>query len=869
LIVGSHIGRFEILGELGAGGMARLYRARDPLLDRAVAIKLLSEHLGHSREHLARFAQEAHAISALSHPNIVTIYEVSEHEGCPFIAMELVAGRGLRALIDQRFPSLRGLLSIAAQIAHGLAAAHEKGIVHRDLKPENVVVTAEGLAKILDFGLAKRVAPGGSGEQTTLDQALATEPGHLLGTVAYMSPEQARGLPLDFRSDQFSLGVMLFEMLSGRRPFAGATPLDTLGEILHAEPSGIEELERRIPAPLAWVLRRCLAKDPAARFASTRDLAQELDTLRDRMTDAGGLVSSHAMAARAPRRSRWVAAAAGVLLLSGLAGGLAWRWLPARNPSASPLTGAPRRVAVLAFRDLSESPAGKLVGEGFAETVSVRLATAAGLAVLPAAALESAPSDARELARRTGAEAVLRGSLQFQGSTVRASFSILDRDGKQISAGQAEGPSARLLALQDEIASLVAAALGAPSVAAAPRAEPAFAEDRYLEALGHLRRYENEASVDAAIRILDALGDSPQVAAARARAYLAKYTITQQRDWAEKAIAASRLATAEGAPAAGARETLGRLELLLGRPLAAVGEFERAVAGQPNSVEARLGLAAALEQLGRTAESEAAYRRAVALQPGWWGTHSHLGVFLLTHGRIEESLPSLRDAIRLSPDNTRAINNLGIAYQQLGRYEEAIAEYRRSLAIRPTASALSNLGTCEFVLGHYAKAAETYRRAVALQEDNAVLWLNLGDALRWAGNREAEPRAAYRRAIRLFEADLAVTPGDPDRQMNLALALGRTGRFELALRHAGRALELAPANAYVLYPAALVRWIAGETDPALDLLERALAAGYPIEAVRTDPELSGLRAHARFAKILKTAEDQLKVSAAPAAKEGT
>ena len=282
--------------------------------------------------------------------------------------------------------------------------------------------------------------------------------------------------------------------------------------------------------------------------------------------------------------------------------------------------------------------------------------------------------------------------------------------------------------------------------------------------------------MDAAIRILDALGDSPQVAAARARAYLAQYELTQQREWAEKAIAASRLATVEGSQEAGAYETLGRVQLLLGKPLAATRELERAVASQPNSVEARFALAAALDQLGRASEAEAALRGAVALQPGWWGTHSHLGIFLVTKGRFAESLPILREAIRLSPDNTRAIGNLGIAYQQLGRYEEALAEYRRSITIRPTPEALSNLATCEFVLGRYSEAAETYHRAIALQAGNGVLWRNLGDALRWTGGREAETRSAYLRAIDLLEADLAVTPGDADLEMDLAFAYGRTGQ---------------------------------------------------------------------------------------------
>ncbi len=837
--------------------MGRLFRARDPRLGREVAIKLLAERLDRSREHQLRFAQEARAASALNHPNIVTIYEVGEHDGHPYIAMELVAGRSLHSLIRAGFPSMRNLLAIAAQIAHGLAAAHEKGIVHRDLKPDNVMVTPEGLAKILDFGLAKRTPAGGPDDQTTIDGAPATEPGRLLGTVAYMSPEQARGLPLDFRSDQFAFGAILFEMLAGERPFGGATPLDTLSAILHTEPAGLERLEERIPAPLAWVVRRCLSKDPANRYAATRDLAQELDAIRDRMTDAGSLIGTRQLprAGQRPAVRRLAAAAAGMALL--LLALLGYRQLAGGGEpgaAAREPTSAPRRLAVLPFRDLTGTASGALVGEGFAETIAVRLADAAGLALLPAAALDAGADDPAEVARRTGAEAIVRGALQFEGATVRATFSILDADGRQIAAGRAEGRNERLLAVQDEIAALAAAALGVPAAGRpAPRAAE-FAEDRYLEALGHLRRYDNEASVDAAIRILSELGGAARIEAALARAYLAKYSITEQREWAERAIAASRRAMTEDGAEAGALETLGRVERLLGRPEDAARDFERAIGERPSSVEAWLGLAGALEQLGRTAEAERAFRRAVELQPGWWGAHSHLGVFLLTQGRIEESLPSLLEAIRLSPDNTRAISNLGIAYQQLGRNEEAIIEYRRSIAIRPTAEALSNLGTLEFVRGRFAEAADAYARAVALQEDNAQLWSNLGDALRWAGGHEPEQMQAYRRAVDLLEADLAVTPGDAARNASRAVALAWIGHGEEALQHAERALELAPADGYVAYQAALVRLIRGETDAAVELLGHAVAHGYPAAALRADPELERLRSHAGFARMVGTSQ---------------
>ncbi len=767
--------------------------------------------------------------------------------------MELVDGKSLRELIAKGFPSLRRLVHVAAQVADGLAAAHGKGITHRDLKPENIVVTAAGLVKILDFGLAKQAPALSEVDQTTVDASPATGPGHIVGTLSYMSPEQARGWPVDYRSDQFSFGTILYEMLTGRKPFRGASQADILSAILTQEPEGISRLNPRAPAALGWLVERCLRKDPEDRYASTRDISHELATIRDHMTESGSLVSDRTHVIAIPERRRTVGAiaAAAAAILAVAAGGL---WLHRREPRPAARAAdanAGRRIVVLPFRDLSGTASGSLVGEGFAETVSALLASAGGAAVLPPGAVDGSGADFAAVVQRTGAQVVVRGSLQFQGSRVRATWAVLEPDGKQLSSGAAEGTTARLLDLQDDVARRAAAALGLASAAPVPRGGgPEFAEDRYLRALGHLRRYENEAEVDAAIRILEELGESGAVQAALARAYLAKRTITGERSWAERAIdASSRAARLE--PSLGpVQETRGRIDLLLGKPDEAAEAFRQALRAQPLSVEAQLGLATALQKLGRNTEAGREYRRAVETQPGWWSTHSHLGVFQLTTGEFDGALASFRTALSLSPDNTRVLENLGVTLQQLGRHEEAILEYRRSIATRPTASALSNLGTCLFVLGRYDEAVQAYERAASMTPDDATIWLNLGDALRWSASPRDRIVRAYSRAITLLEADLALTPRDADKETGLALALARTGEDRRARAHADAALALDPKNAYVLYPIALVRLAAGDTRAALDLLERAVAAGYPTGEMLRDPELTPLRSDPRFVRIL-------------------
>src|SRR6266568_2795195 len=266
--------------------MGEVYRARDTRLARDVAIKVLPAELTDDSGRLDRFEKEARAASSLNHPNIVTIYEIDQVDSTAWIAMELVDGKTLRTLLDGGALPWRKLLSLAAQTADGLAKAHAAGIVHRDLKPENLMVTRDGFVKILDFGLAKLVPAGfESSEGSHLATVTrGTEPGTVLGTVGYMSPEQASGHPVDFRSDQFSLGAILYEMASGKRAFDRPTAVQTLSAVIQDEPEPLSATAPKIPANLIWIIERCLAKDPEERYASTRDLARDLAALRDHVS---------------------------------------------------------------------------------------------------------------------------------------------------------------------------------------------------------------------------------------------------------------------------------------------------------------------------------------------------------------------------------------------------------------------------------------------------------------------------------------------------------------------------------------------------------------------------------------------------------
>ena len=319
--------------------MGEVWKARDTRLDRVVALKVLPEEFFENRESVARFEREAKALAAVSHPNIAVVYSFEEISGRYLLVQELLEGETLRGALAKGPLPLRKALDVALQVAEGLAAAHGKGIVHRDVKPENVFLTKDGHAKLLDFGLARHdVTRHDAADTRSPTLAALSEKGAILGTVAYMSPEHARGEAVDFRSDQFSLGVVLYEMLTGKRPFAGTSAAETMAAIIRDEPEPLAKLDPKLPAPVGWIVQRCLSKDPEERYSSTKDLAKELQSLRTHLSEA--VSASDVVPGETPRLLRrvpfWTLAAVAALtaVLGLFFGG---RYLRTGPPPASPV----------------------------------------------------------------------------------------------------------------------------------------------------------------------------------------------------------------------------------------------------------------------------------------------------------------------------------------------------------------------------------------------------------------------------------------------------------------------------------------------------------------------------------------------------
>jgi serine/threonine protein kinase/tetratricopeptide (TPR) repeat protein len=848
IAAGVRIASFEVRAHIGAGGMGTVYRAYDTKLGRDVAIKILRENLAESADYLRRFEREARSASALNHPNIITIFEINEFEGAPFIAMELVEGTRVREMLLPGALPLRKLLNVATQIADGLAAAHERGIVHRDMKPENVMITRQGLVKILDFGLARLGGPADKYEDDSTAEITRERGGRLLGTASYMSPEQASGAEVDFRSDQFSFGAMLYEMATGRRAFKRDSTADTIHAIIHDEPEPIQRINPRIPAPLCWIIERCLAKDPNDRYASTTDLKRELQIFRERLPDTGsGDRLLHGF--RIPPRKRALVIASAVAVVIVLA--ILVRLPDRLRPASAPVSGR-QYLAVLPFKDLSGQRDNELFSRGLAEAVSSRLAKFSAIQVIPptsSAPLIAKGADGRRIAQELGATMLLNASVQHNGDTLKIQYALTDSiSGNTIAKDTVTGSVDSMWAVQDEVSDAIARRLGieqSPPPSQQAELETAEEQDLYLRALGNLQNYEDEKSLDAALaqlrELLETASGSPLVHAALGRTYMYKYILTKDRPWSEKAIQAADRSRVLAPDAPDVLLTYANVQRLTGRFAEAIATFKRALVLQPNSPEAVLGLANSYQGAGQIEDAERAFRRAIALRPTWWAGHNDLGAMYLGLARYDDAAREFSQVTQLNPQSSWGYSNLGATHIMKERLPEAIAALTKAVSIREDAAAYGNLGYCYYYLGRYEKSAEAYRKAVTLRPNVATQWANLSDACRWTPTCASEVEPATDEAIKLLNQELAVNPRNSRAHATLAVCLAQSGRRDDAQEHIRQALELEPKNPTRMFQAARVANLRGDSSGAVSWLRRAIDAGSGELEIQRDPEFRELR----------------------------
>jgi serine/threonine protein kinase/Flp pilus assembly protein TadD len=681
--------------------MGEVYRARDTRLERDIAIKVLPERLANDPPSLARFQREARAVAALSHPNVIAIHDIGVHEGMPYVVMELLEGETLGRRLKRAALDWATALALATAATEGLAAAHAKGIVHRDIKPDNIFLTAGGGVKVLDFGLARleKAAPGPQGLSATV--TFETQQGVVLGTICYMAPEQVRGQQADARSDVFALGCVLFEMLTGRRPFTGDTNADVMASILHDPPPPLSASGRRRPAALDRVVARCLEKDPDRRFPSAAELGAALKAIPP---DAA--LQDSALQFSADTRV---------------------------GPGAAASSGT--SVAVLPFINMSSDPENEYFSDGLAEELINVLSKVEGLRVASRTstfAFKGKNEDIRRLGEQLNVRTVLQGSVRKSGNRLRITAQLGNvADGFQLWSETYNRQLEDVFAIQDEIAQSISKALRGilteKDQQALERKRPTTdvrAYEHYLRGMQffhQFRRNTLEAAVDMFTRAIEIDPGYARAYAGLADCYSLLYTNWNLRgDTLARADAASRKAL-ELDPESGEAHTARGLTLSISRRNdEARQEFETALRLDPHLFEARYFYGRSCMAAGRLEDAARLFEEASRLRPEDYQALLVGAAVLAGLGRKAESdaayrrgLQAAEAYLRLYPDGARALCLGATAWCQLNDRDRALEWARRALAVDPDEPmTLYNVACVYSLLGETEEAIDTLSRAV-------------------------------------------------------------------------------------------------------------------------------------------------------------
>ena len=730
--------------------MGEVYRATDTKLGRDVALKVLPPDVARDPERLARFQREARAIAALNHPHIVTIFSVEETDGVHFLTMELVEGQSLDRLISASGLPVERIIEIASALADALAAAHEKGIVHRDLKPANVMVSSDGRVKVLDFGLAKDIradGPSNDPSNATLTSADHTQAGIVMGTPAYMSPEQVAGRPLDHRTDIFSLGIILYEMATGQRPFAGTSSAELVSSILRDTPPAITDVRANLPDDLARIIRRCLEKDPRHRFQTARDVSNEFrdlvrqtsPKLASATTSARGVVSASDSGVSRTRKEsgaaqgvsaikpRTIALALVVLLV--IAAARVGLYL--RKSKAGEIDS----IAVLPLENRSSDPDADYISDGITESINNSLARLPNLKVTPhsvAFHYKGKAMDVQKVGDELGVQSVLTGRVVQRGDDLTVEVELDDiRNGKQLWGEQYHRKVADLLAVQNDIAREVSQRLGSQLSAADqqkltkgstgnPEAYRLYLKGKYYTY--KLTKEGFETGID---YFNQALVIDPNYALAYSGL---AFNYVNQDDW--------YLPPGEAVPKA--KEAA-----------------KRALAIDDSDAMAHLVLAIAAHWYDWDwTAAEVEFKRAIELNPNSSEAYVYYGWFLAVMRRNEQAVAEGKRAQQVDPLSVFPVTSMGAVYLFTRQFDQAIEVLRHGVEIDPNFwFTYSFLGQAYEQTGELPEAIAQFQRALELEKENAEIWPGLGNAYAVSGNK-VEAQKALRSFERVIRAQL-------------------------------------------------------------------------------------------------------------------
>ncbi len=826
---GRELGPYLVVRRIGTGGMGVVYEARDTRLQRSVALKLLPREWSRHRAAKERFLREARAASALDDPNICTIHDLGETDGGRlFLVMALYRGETLDERLASGALPVAEARNLAIQVARGLARAHEAGIVHRDVKPANVMVTERGEAKILDFGIAKIAG----------DTAL-TRTGGSLGTPSYMSPEQARGEGVDARTDLWSLGVMLYEMVASERPFPGENAQAVIYSILNLDPEPLDRLRPEVPEALARTVDRLLVKDPAERTASAAQLLADLGAAPPAATKGGDSTSRHsgtrptairttAALVNAPgseprpvsrlrRAWPWAAAAATALAIT------AWLFLPGMLEPKEPLYVA---VTEPELASTGAQEADPLLAAGVRAAVLQGLAGLEGIAALSTESLEAEPETSVAAARILAADEVLRSRLDCGLERCQVALSRLDGgDGRVLEMESFEVPTDDLQLAASAVASHLRSAYDSftPRTSAG---QSDLSAESYADFLFLRERLDRTEGVDGR-GILNRLAELRREAPNYLEIYLiearaARMSFFVSRD---ESVLRHALEIMERARKIDPRDPRILFQLFdLGRDSGHWDVAEEALdallAIDPGRAGVLLRRADFLAHLGDGEEALALMRKATRLRPGFKALYD-LALMEYRQGEFEAARLTLATLLERTPASSRA-RSLLAQIELLNGSPARAAELYREL-VSPGVIELNNLGLALMFLGRFQEAAESYQRAFDLQPSHPWTALNLADASLLIGETETS-KSLYLRVVELLDGDPADT-GWQDLTVK-AQALAHLGRSHEAVAAVQRALQAAPDNPHSAGEAALVYALVGERASALVNIERALDLGY-------------------------------------------